>query len=179
MSKSDLEKLITNNLKSQIHPTTIYQEARARSNRFGGLSKRLLMLHVDHFQSTITEKGRSKIVEAFSSEITEVNEALLILVSVEKQDETSPENVSKKTADEITQLAQQLKVDTIILHPFAHLFGELSRPEMAIKTLKLTEVSIRQKGFKTIRTPFGWFNTIDIKAKGHPISRVARIISAN
>ena len=136
------------------------------------------MLHVDHFQCTITEKGRSKIVEDFGSKTTEVGEALLILASVEKQDEISPETVSKKAVEEITKLAHQLKADTIVLHPFAHLFGELSKPEVAVETLKLAEDGLRQNGFKTIRTPFGWFNTIDIKAKGHPLSRVARIISA-
>jgi threonyl-tRNA synthetase len=28
-----------------------------------------------------------------------------------------------------------------------------------------------------VRTPFGWFNTLDIQAKGHPLSRVARVIA--
>ena len=28
------------------------------------------------------------------------------------------------------------------------------------------------------RTPFGWFNILDIRAKGHPLSRVARTIGA-
>ena len=27
------------------------------------------------------------------------------------------------------------------------------------------------------RTPFGWFNTLEIRAKGHPLSRVARTIT--
>ncbi len=140
---------------------------------------RLLMLHVDHFRCTITEKGRSKIVETFSSKTTEVDEALLILASVEKQDETKIEIISRKAVEEISKLAHQLKVDTIVLHPFAHLFGELSRPEVAVGTLKLIEDGLCQKGFKTTRTPFGWFNTIEIKAKGHPLSRVARTISAS
>jgi threonyl-tRNA synthetase len=33
---------------------------------------------------------------------------------------------------------------------------------------------LRQRGFEVTRTPFGWFNTLEIKAKGHPLSRVAR-----
>ncbi|MBS7634882.1 hypothetical protein KEJ34_05230 [Candidatus Bathyarchaeota archaeon] len=69
----------------------------------------------------------------------------------------------------------------MVLHPFAHLFGdlfgELSKPEVAIRTLKLCEEGLLQHGFKVIRTPFGWFNALELKAKGHPSSRVARIIS--
>ncbi len=137
---------------------------------------RMLMVHVDQFSSTITKKGRSKIVENYdpTSKTTQVNEALIILTSVEKKDELSPRNVSKKAADEITKLARQVKVNTIVLHPFAHLFADLSRPDIAVETLKLTEGELVERGFKVIRTPFGWFNTLELKAKGHPLSRVAR-----
>ena len=31
---------------------------------------------------------------------------------------------------------------------------------------------------QTYRTPFGWFSTLQIDAKGHPLSRVARIVTA-
>lgn len=137
------------------------------------------MLHVDYFSSTVTERGRSKIVEDVSSETITVNEALLVLASVEKQDEVNPEDVSKKAVEEIFRLAQQLKVNTIVLHPFAHLFGELSTPEIAVRTLKLIAGGLAKHGFKVIRTPFGWFNTLELKAKGHPLSRVARILSLN
>lgn len=140
---------------------------------------RILMLHVDHFSSTITERGRSKIVEEFypRSKTTQAKEALLILTSVEKQDESNPMDISKRAVDEVTKLAHQLKVKTIILHPFAYLFGDLSKPDIAVKTLKLTEKGLVQRGFEVIRTPFGWFNTLELKAKGHPLSRVARTVS--
>ena len=138
---------------------------------------RMLMLHVDHFSSTITKKGRSKIVEDWDRKRTiTVREALLILASVERQDEPNPANTSEKAADEITRLAHQLKVNTIVLHPFAHLFSDLSKPEIAVETLKLTENKLAQRGFTVIRTPFGWFNTLELKAKGHPLSRVARTV---
>jgi hypothetical protein len=44
--------------------------------------------------------------------------------------------------------------------------------------MKQTEAALREAGFEAIRTPFGWFNSLDIHAKGHRISRVARVISA-
>lgn len=141
---------------------------------------RLLTLHVDYFTCTITEKGRSKVFEDLdrNSRTTAVNEALLVLASVEKQDEINPEIVSKKAIEEISSLAKQLKVNTIVLHPFAHLFAELSKPEVAIEVLKLVQEELLERGFRVVRTPFGWFNTLELKAKGHPLSRVARIISA-
>ncbi len=140
---------------------------------------RILILHVDYFKCVITEKGRSKIAEEYTSPVTEINEALIILSSVEKQDEVSPEKIAQNAVKEITDLAEKVKTKNIVLHPFAHLFGELSTPQVAIQVLKIMESELIQKGFNTIRTPFGWFNTLEIKAKGHPLSRVARIIKVD
>jgi len=140
---------------------------------------RILILHVDYFKCEITEKGRSKIAEEYTSPVTEINEALIILSSVEKQDEVSPEKIAQNSVKEITNLAEKVKTKNIVLHPFAHLFGELSTPQVAIQVLKIMESELIQKGFNTIRTPFGWFNTLEIKAKGHPLSRVARIIKVD
>jgi threonyl-tRNA synthetase len=68
-------------------------------------------------------------------------------------------------------------VDTIVIHPFAHLFGELSSPEAAIEILTLIEEGLARLGFTVLRTPFGWFNTLELRAKGHPLSRIARQIT--
>ncbi len=135
------------------------------------------MLHVDYFKCEITEKGRSKIVEDSISPVTEVQEALIILSSVEKQDESDPEKIAINATKEIVDLSDKIKTKNIVLHPFAHLFGELSSPQTAILVLRMIESNLIQKGFMVIRTPFGWFNTLEFKAKGHPISRVARIIT--
>ena len=139
----------------------------------------MLIIHVDRFSSTITEKGRSNVIEDPSPKTTEVGEALVVLASVEKRDETNPENVSRKAVEEIAKVGHQLKVKTIVLHPFAHLFGELSKSDVAIKTMKLTQEGLAQNGFTAIRTPFGWFNTLELKAKGHPLSRIAKKVSAD
>lgn len=134
------------------------------------------MIHVDSFISTITEKGRSKIIENPEQKITSVNEALLVFASVEKKDTNEKENISKRVMEEIANLANQLKIKTIVLHSFAHLFAELSKPEVAIEVLEMIKKELTQRNFEVIRTPFGWFNTLEIKAKGHPLSRVARIV---
>lgn len=142
---------------------------------------RMLILHVDAFRSTITEKGRSSLVEELTpdSKTTAVDEALVVLASVEKADEPKPDETAEKAAAAIGQLARRLKVGTVVLHPFAHLFGELSTAQACVKTLKLTEEQLAKERFTVVRTPFGWFNTLELRAKGHPLSRVARIVAAN
>ena len=140
---------------------------------------RFLAWHVDYFKCSITERGRSPLVEDYDDPETVAEEALLVLASVEKSDEPAPEVVAKRAAAEIAEHAANLKVGTVVLHPFAHLFGELSRPATAVRVLQMAEEELRAGGLAVTRTPFGWFNTLEIRAKGHLLSRVARVISAD
>ena len=135
---------------------------------------RMLILHVDYFKSVLTKKGRSKLIEDSTIKTTEVEDALIILTSVEKQDEPHPSEVATKAVEEVIQLSHRLKVKTLVLHPFTHLFGQLSTPQVAITTLQFMKEQLEQRGFDVTRTPFGWFNTLELKAKGHPLSRIAR-----
>jgi threonyl-tRNA synthetase len=139
---------------------------------------RFLIMHVNSFCCTITTKGRSKVYEKYDDPVTRVDEALVVLASVEKGDEQDPALVAQRAAQEITTLASQLKVATVVVHPFAHLFGELSTPEIAIDVLSRTQQELLMAGVQSQRTPFGWFNTLQIDAKGHPLSRVARTVTA-
>ena len=139
---------------------------------------RFLILHVNSFRCTITEKGRSKVYEPYDDPVTQVEDALIVLSSVERGDERDPELVATRASAEIVKLAGQLKVSTVVLHPFAHLFAELGPPEAAIDVLSKTQQKLIESGLHAIRTPFGWFNTLQIDAKGHPLSLVARIVTA-
>jgi len=46
-------------------------------------------------------------------------------------------------------------VQTIVLRPFAHLFGRLSRPATAVRVLQLVEDGSRARGLAVTRTPYG------------------------
>jgi hypothetical protein len=139
---------------------------------------RFLILHVKSFCCAITTKGRSKVYEEYENPVTRVDEALIVLVSVERGDERAPKLVAQRAGAEVVKLATQLKVATVVLHPFAHLFAELSTPEVAIDVLSRTQQELVNMGLYSYRTPFGWFNTLQIDAKGHPLARVARIVTA-
>ena len=141
-----------------------------------GARVRFLALHVDVFASRVTERGRSKLVEPAPELEVRVEEALAVLVSVERVDEDRPEQVVQAAASEIAAHAARLGVRAIVLHPFAHLFGELSRPEVAVTVLTNLAAALAAGGHAVTRTPFGWFNTLEVRAKGHPLSRVARIV---
>ncbi len=140
---------------------------------------RVLMWHVDKFKSTITEKGRSKVVERYEDPVVEAENAMVVFAAVEKQDEEDPEVISIRATDSIDSQAELLKVKTIVLHPFAHLFADLANADVAVEVLDMIGDRLSERGYEVKRTPFGWFNELEIKAKGHPVSRVARRITAD
>lgn len=137
------------------------------------------MFHVDAFTCTITEKGRSPLVEIPAAPSLHMGEGLLVLASVEAGDEAAPADVARGTALEIRRLARQLKAQDVMLLPFAHLFGEPSPPQAALDILDMVATELRSEAFSVERPPFGWFHRWDLQAKGHPMSRVARTIRAS
>ncbi len=138
---------------------------------------RFLSFHVDYFWYHVTQKGRSKVVEGITEANQEcrVEDALVLFISMEKQDEGNPK-VIDNAVTEIGKISDQLKVHTIVLNPFAHLFGELSSLEYAQRALVELAQKLETRNFYVVRIPFGWFNELEMKAKGHPLSRIARII---
>ena len=116
---------------------------------------RFLAWHVDYFKCHIAERGRSPLVEEYNDPETVAENALLVLASVEKGDEAAPETVAERATAEIAAHAALLKVQTIVLHPFAHLFGRLSRPATAVRVVQMVEEGLRARRLAVTRTPFG------------------------
>ena len=138
---------------------------------------RFLSFHVDYFKYKVTKKGRSNVIEEISEENKEnhIENALILFVSMEKQDEAK-NNIIEKGINEIEKITKQLKVVNVVIIPFAHLFGQLSSLEYALESFKKIESILKLKEYSVLRLPFGWFNELEMKAKGHPLSRISRIV---
>ncbi|MFX1394630.1 MAG: threonyl-tRNA synthetase editing domain-containing protein [Promethearchaeota archaeon] len=138
---------------------------------------RFLSFHVDYFRYKVTEKGRSKVIEEIleRNKENQVDSALVLFISMEKSDEAKTEIIEKGII-EIEKITKQLKVSTIVIIPFAHLFGQLSSLEYAFESFKKIESLLKLKDYSILRLPFGWFNELEMKAKGHPLSRISRIV---
>jgi hypothetical protein len=63
---------------------------------------RFLILHVNSFRCTITEKGRSKVYEPYDDPVTQVNEALIVLSSVERGEEWKSGVAAVRASVEVT-----------------------------------------------------------------------------
>jgi len=138
---------------------------------------RFLSFHVDYFRYKVTKKGRSKIIEEITEDNREaqIKNALVFFISTEKLDEENSEIV-KKSIIEIEKITNQLKITNIVIVPFAHLFGQLSTIEFSFEFFKKIELDLKMMDYSVLRLPFGWFNELEMKAKGHPLSRISRII---
>jgi threonyl-tRNA synthetase len=135
---------------------------------------RLLIWHVDAFEAEPTERGRSSVADA-APQMVHVENALVVFAAAEEKDEAEPEEVATRATTAIEKTAKQLGVQTIVLHSFAHLFVEkLAAPAIAQQILTETQAQIEVGGYSVSQTAFGWFNRLEIRAKGHPLSRVAR-----
>ena len=139
---------------------------------------RLLILHVDRFAYTVTDAARSPLREPVGAATHESREALLALSAVEREDEAAPATVARLAAEELVGVARQLHVERVVLHPFAHLFGDLAAPPVAVAVLDGAAAHLVAAGLAVHRSPFGWFTRWDLQAKGHPLSRLARVVRA-
>jgi threonyl-tRNA synthetase len=140
---------------------------------------RLLILHVNRFSCTATQKGRSRLVEPLAERTTLLEEGLLILASAEAGDERAPAPLAAEAADEVARLARQVGTTRVLVHPFAHLFGEPAPVEAAVELLEVFRRSLAERGLQAGRSPFGWFFSWELSAKGHPLSRLARRFPAD
>ncbi len=138
---------------------------------------RFLSFHCEYFRYEVKKKSRSKIFEEKNenNKTGTLDNAIILFISVEKQDEINHDYLSQAIS-EIESITKQLKVYNVGIIPFAHLFGELSDQEFGLKALKALEEQLINLGYRILRPPYGWFNELELKAKGHPLSRISRRI---
>jgi len=162
---------------AQVHTDEPSQQGLAGISGIQGMQRgqyvRLLIWHVDRFRAEPTERGRSKVADAEPKAVA-VEDALVVFAAAEKQDEAEPDAVAERATAAIEEVARQLGARTVVLHSFAHLFVELSAPAVARAILDAMEQRLAADGYTTSQSAFGWFNRLELHAKGHPLSRVAR-----
>lgn len=144
-------------------------------NRRVAFALRFLAWHVDYLVAEPTEQGRSTLVE--KPKQVKAENALLIFANFEKSDESHESEVIAKAVDEITSIATQLGIKVVVLNPFAHLFAEPSKPQIAMDMLEQMHAGLAKRSFEVQRLAFGMFYELELKAKGHRLSRMARSIN--
>jgi threonyl-tRNA synthetase len=134
---------------------------------------RMLIWHVDAFAAEPEDRGRSKVADETPQPVR-IEEGIVVFAACEKADEAEPEAVAARATAAIADVAGRLGARTVVLHSFAHLFVELSSPAVARAILDDIQHQLQERGLAASQTAFGYFNRLELRAKGHPLSRVAR-----
>ncbi len=135
---------------------------------------RILQLHSNYIVYKPIKKEISTADEARKEE-NRVEEVLVLFTAIEADDNVA---IAQKAIEDVQAFLQNLKVNRILLYPFAHLSSNLSKPSKAIKLIKEMETYSKQKGIDTYRAPFGWTKQFTISIKGHPLAEQARSYAA-
>jgi len=133
---------------------------------------RILQLHSNFIEYKPIQK------EIATAEETEkkkkrLEEIVVLFTAVEEGDN---EAVSKRAIEEVQGFLEKLKVNRILIYPYAHLSSNLARPAEALRVVKAMEAYAKERDLETYRAPFGWNKQFTISIKGHPLAEQSRVI---
>ncbi|MGQ9624353.1 MAG: threonine--tRNA ligase [Candidatus Bathycorpusculaceae bacterium] len=133
---------------------------------------RILQLHSNYIEYKPVQKEIAMAEEA-EKKGNRLEEIVVLFTAVEEGDNIE---VAKKAIDEVQAFLEKLKVNRILIYPYAHLSTNLAKPTEALKIVKAMESYAKEKRVETYRAPFGWNKQFTISIKGHPLAEQSRVI---
>ena len=131
---------------------------------------KLLMIYADRFAYRTSVKTLESA--STSDEEKVIENALLGFIHVEPKDEENLSSIETKLIKNLKWAARKNETDKVILHSFAHLAETKADPEVTKRVLDNAESRLKNAGYVTYQTPFGYFLDLDIKAPGHSFARL-------
>ena len=135
---------------------------------------KLLLIHSDYIEYETKEKAIEDAEEIEKSK-DGMEDCLVAFVAIERRDEENKDAVVSKAREEIKEVAEKIKVNRVMLYPYAHLSSELASSKAAKSILLDLETALKED-FEVKRAPFGWYKAFRISCKGHPLSELSREI---
>jgi len=134
---------------------------------------RILLLHADFIEYQPISKEIQTAEDIPSKSSKKIDEVIVALVAVEKDDD---ESLTDEVGAELKSYGQMIKCDNLLIYPYAHLSSDLADPGTAQSLLSSIEEKSKNL-FKTVnRAPFGWTKSFNIKIKGHPLAEQSKTI---
>lgn len=134
---------------------------------------RILLLHADFIEYQPISKEIQTAENISSTSSKKIDEVIVALVAVEKDDD---ESLMDEVGTELKNYGQMIKCDNLLIYPYAHLSSDLADHSTAQSLLNSVEEKSKSL-FKIVnRAPFGWTKSFNIKIKGHPLAEQAKTI---
>ena len=131
-------------------------------------------MHSDFIEYEPVKKEIKQAEEAEKKK-NKLEEIVVLFTAIEDGDN---EATAKKAIDEVKEFIKNLKVNKILIYPYAHLSSDLAKPDTALKVIKKMENHSKKIGMETYRAPFGWTKKFTIGVKGHPLAEQSKVITA-
>ena len=131
---------------------------------------KILMIYADRFAYKTSVKNLETAPDMDEESVIE--NALLGFIHVEPKDEKNLSSVETKLIKNLKWAARKNETDKVVLHSFAHLAERKADPEITRRLIDNAESRLKNAGYASSQTPFGYFLDLDIKAPGHSFSRL-------
>jgi threonyl-tRNA synthetase len=132
---------------------------------------RILQLHSSFIEYTPIQKEIATAEEAEKKPVR-LEEIVVLFTAVEEGDD---EASAQKAVEEVQAFLKKLRINRILIYPYAHLSSDLARPAEALSIIKTLETHAKKGGIETYRAPFGWNKQFTIAVKGHPLAEQSRV----
>ncbi len=136
---------------------------------------RILQLHSNFIEYDVVDKEIA-LAEEPEKKHDRVEEVVVLFTAVEEGDDV---NVARNAMESTKCSLDNLKVNRVLIYPYAHLSNNLAKPVDALKVLNEMKNIAKELGLETFSTPFGWCKKFSISIKGHPLAEHLRIVTSD
>ncbi len=136
---------------------------------------RILQLHSNFIEYEVVEK-EIPLAEEPEKKHDRLEELVVLFTAVEEGDDA---DVARKAMESTKASLDQLKVNRVLIYPYAHLSSNLAKPADALKVLNEMKCVAKELGLETYSTPFGWCKKFSVSIKGHPLAEHLRIVTSD
>ncbi len=132
---------------------------------------RVLLLDVESIGYDLV-KPEASLYEDSDEKKVRIDDSIVMMLSIEKDDDQSAADAALSDA---LKLIDQLKMDRLVIYPFAHLSSNLEEPKKAMDLINyMYGKASSWKGIAVKKAPFGWNKKLTLEMKGHPLAEQGR-----
>lgn len=132
---------------------------------------KVLVMYVDEFAYQPAVKNLEAAEEINIG--ARFTDSILAFIQVEESDaEKDVMSREKKLVNHLKWTARKNNCTRIILHSFAHLSESKASTEFTKEIFDQAELRLKNAGFETAQTPFGYFLDLELKAPGYSLARI-------
>lgn len=131
---------------------------------------KLLMIYTDRFAWQPGHKTLEEVPVVTAGD--EVTAALVGLIHAEAGDEADPGRAETKLIKNLKWGARKNDTRRIVLHSFSHLAESKASAAFTRELLERAETRLREAGYESLQTPFGYFLDLDLQAPGRSTARI-------